>query len=628
MTESPTLNIENPWPGLLAFREADQNFFAGRRAETESLFRIVMRERLTVLFGLSGLGKSSILQAGLFPLLRREGIFPIYIRLDFSAPNPDLIGQVTAAIARASADADIEAPAARLDDSLWEYLHRTDNDFWTRRNRPVLPLLVFDQFEEIFTLGRGGQRLPATEALIDQLADIAEGRPPARLKAAVDANPEAAKAFSFTRHDYKILLSIREDFLPELEMLRPRAPSIALNRFRLQRMNGEAALEAVSLSPHLVSRDVAERIVRFVAAAAEGSEPLLALEVEPALLSVICRELNERRKTAGESRITSAVLEGSHEQVLTEFYERSMADLAPSVRSFVEDDLLTPSGYRDSVALENALSRTGVTRDAVDALVARRLVRREDRGGVERLELTHDLLCGVVRASRDRRQLAEAAEGERRKARIALEEARERETQERNRRDLRRIKTAAAVFLLMTLAAVGAAAWALQLRSAAERSRKEAETASQKATVEQKRAEDALQRISRGLLIRQAALSGDDAKLDQLLASLDRNSGIRFRTRASDLRYKNPAGQDVYKFEVYPDRATLPAGEEAVAFVTYLADHPTFQNTLMTAGQDRGFLASYIGWGCLRRIVALIEYKDPAHPPAVAEFDMCQQLGW
>src|SRR5262245_31603061 len=67
---TPTVDFENPWPGLATFREVDREFFRGRRSEADALFRIVMRERLTVLFGLSGLGKSSLLQAGLFPLLR------------------------------------------------------------------------------------------------------------------------------------------------------------------------------------------------------------------------------------------------------------------------------------------------------------------------------------------------------------------------------------------------------------------------------------------------------------------------------------------------------------------------------------------------------------------------------
>jgi hypothetical protein len=84
--------------------------------------------------------------------------------------------------------------------------------------------------------------------------------------------------------------------------------------------------------------------------------------------------------------------------------------------------LLTVSGFRDSIALENALNLPGVTGDCVQQLVERRLLRREDRGRVQRLELTHDLLTGVVRASRDRRHQQE-------EARVALLEGQERERQ-------------------------------------------------------------------------------------------------------------------------------------------------------------------------------------------------------
>jgi hypothetical protein len=64
-------------------------------------------------------------------------------------------------------------------------------------------------------------------------------------------------------------------------------------------MTGKQALEAV-LKPGgtLVTEDVARAIVEFVAGARGGSaERLAELDVEPALLGVICRELNERRAT-------------------------------------------------------------------------------------------------------------------------------------------------------------------------------------------------------------------------------------------------------------------------------------------------------------------------------------------
>src|SRR5687768_4161829 len=74
---------EHPWPALLAFVERDQEFFGGRREEVEALFRRLVASRLTLLFGLSGIGKSSLLRAGLFPRLRASHYFPVYIRLRF-----------------------------------------------------------------------------------------------------------------------------------------------------------------------------------------------------------------------------------------------------------------------------------------------------------------------------------------------------------------------------------------------------------------------------------------------------------------------------------------------------------------------------------------------------------------
>jgi len=479
VTTATTVNAENPWPGLLFFREGDAGYFHGRRAESEDLLRLVLRERLVVLFGLSGLGKSSLLQAGLFPRLRPENVFPIYLRLDCSGDKPDFVAQVFSTIAREAPAREIEAPVPKPGETLWEYFHRADNAFWNARNRPVVPLLVLDQFEEMFTLGHlGAIRTTATESFLDQLADLAEGRPPARLKAWIDDHPDQASAFNFGRHYYKVLLSIREDFVPDLETLRSRMPMVALNRTRLGRMNGEAALRVVNQAKDLIDPDVAEQVVRFVAACKEDT-PLSELEIEPALLSVVCRELNNRRQALKEPKITSSLLQGNQEQVIADFYERSMADVAPEVRSFIEEHMLTVSGYRDSVAMENVLSTPGVTRQEIDALVERRIIRREDRGGVQRLELTHDLLARVVRASRDTRRQREAAAKERAGFLRAQEEERQRllkaqqderlrleKTQEEEKR--RRLLRISILFAALMCVAIGTALWALYSRREAQ----------------------------------------------------------------------------------------------------------------------------------------------------------------
>ena len=82
---------------------------------------------------------------------------------------------------------------------------------------------------------------------------------------------------------------------------------------RVKRLNGTQALEIVQRpAPHLIAEGVGERIVEFVAGARGGSaERLAELEVEPALLSVICRELNERRRALGQTQITADLVSGN-----------------------------------------------------------------------------------------------------------------------------------------------------------------------------------------------------------------------------------------------------------------------------------------------------------------------------
>ena len=121
------VDAQNPWPGLEAFTEQDQQLFYGRDSEVDELHRLVMRERLTILFGISGLGKTSLLQAGLFPRLRGDNVLPVRIRLNYSAGMPDLRTQIKDVIATEAAAAHVEAPA--LDGTLWEALHRVHADF-------------------------------------------------------------------------------------------------------------------------------------------------------------------------------------------------------------------------------------------------------------------------------------------------------------------------------------------------------------------------------------------------------------------------------------------------------------------------------------------------------------------
>src|SRR4029077_9512828 len=97
------------------------------------------------------------------------------------------------------------------------------------------------------------------------------------------------------------------------------------------------------------------------------------------------------------------------QEIIQSFYERSFDGIDPRVRNWVEDELLTASGYRDRAALEDAI-RQGLDPHDFDVLVDRRMLHREERSGVVWLELTHDLLSDPASQSRNAREQRREAE--------------------------------------------------------------------------------------------------------------------------------------------------------------------------------------------------------------------------
>ena len=347
---SANVDERNPWLGLASFTEETRAYFYGREEEVAELARRVQRKLLTVLFGQSGLGKTSILRAGLVPRLRGQGYCPIYVRIDYGHDAPEPADQIKQAISRTARHSGqwTQAGVAIEGESLWEFLHHRDDVLRDEAGNTLIPLLIFDQFEEIFTLAQSDDFGRARAArFVEELADLVENRPPKALEAKLELDDAAAERFDFTRSDYRVLISLREDYLAPLESLKKAMPSISQNRLRLAPMTGTQALSAV-LQPgkKLVTEEVAAAIVRFVAGGAE----LANAEVEPSLLSLICRELNDARLAQGRSEISLDLLAGSHATILSNFYERALADQPPSVRQIIEDDLLTSSGYRENIA--------------------------------------------------------------------------------------------------------------------------------------------------------------------------------------------------------------------------------------------------------------------------------------
>ena len=514
------IDAENPWPGLGSFDEGAQHFFSGRDAESAELLRLVGQAPLTVLFGKSGLGKTSLLEAGLFPRLRQQNILPVYIRLNMRDRSAPLIRQALVALQAEVGKHGVDTAAPEEGESLWEHLHGRHVEWWSAKNQPLIPLFVFDQFEETFTLG--AENADAIERLRLDLADLIENRIPADLAQRIEGGA-SAEHLDLRGQRYKVLLSFREDFLPEVEGWKGELPSLMRNRLRLLPMSADRALQVVSgnrpggRAHELVRDDTAREIVRFVAAvqtkvekAGPGTRrgqtadpPWENLELEPALLSLVCAGLNEKRKARARATIDAALLSETGNAIIADFYQRCVADVPDKTRRFIEDALITEGGFRNSYPLHDALDQGQLTEPLLRRLVDRRLLRIDHQLGAERVELIHDRLTTVVREQRDRERARIRARRQRRMAWVA----------------------GGVVLALLAISAQFLYLWrtSASLQSEAEAQRSEAVRGRERAEAERERAEDAL---------RQLEVSVAETKRARDIAQQQRDAATQARAQA------------------------------------------------------------------------------------------------
>ena len=161
----PRRDVRNPYKGLRAFSEEDADDFFGREALTEEIAdRLAAGERFLAIVGPSGSGKSSVVRAGLLPLLRAgtipgSGRWPI---VEFR-PGARPVEELEAALGR------VPGTGAVL-----PHLG-TDPSALCREARKLVAdsgaslLVVIDQFEELFTMTddeRRGQFLALLERAV------------------------------------------------------------------------------------------------------------------------------------------------------------------------------------------------------------------------------------------------------------------------------------------------------------------------------------------------------------------------------------------------------------------------------------------------------------------------------
>ena len=429
------------WIGLESYNESESNIFFGRDEEIQQLSNDIFHNIQTVIYGPSGTGKTSIIRAGVFKVARENGYFPVYIRLlHGEKKEKSYYRQIIETIESEAKihEIDIEQTIHYIKKegeneicgSLWEYFHC--NEFWTKENYPIIPLIVIDQFEEIFTLSQN--RLQQAD-FFEQISDLCDNKLPSYIKDYIN-NRDNERVEYLESANYRFVVSLREDFLARLEELAEKIPALKRNRFSLQCTNEEQALEIIMKpSPGLVSEEIAIQIIERVTGKKYRKDFTIRdqpdILVEPSILSLFCSELDKKRQVLGLDYISDSLIGEFGDNIIMDFYIDCLTNFSDDKIDFLEERLLTADGFRDAVALQNA-KRYGFSDMEITSLTDRRLVRIEEWDGTKRMEFTHDVLCKVALTHKQERENQKIRLEEEQKRQLLQEE----QEQERTKRNI------------------------------------------------------------------------------------------------------------------------------------------------------------------------------------------------
>lgn len=400
--------IRTRYPGAQPFsdNEFSRKLFFGRDQASTTLTDQILANRMVVVYAKSGLGKTSLLNAGVAPRLRDDRYLPLFVRVNDIERG--LFASVLDAIRSEAERQQVEyVPGAA--GSLWIFFKTVE--FW-QGDLLLTPVLILDQFEELFTL----QPEQARESFLNELGYLVRG---VRPFSASDTD----RALGEEPPPLRIVLSLREDFLGFLEEASDHIPQILDHRFRLAPLNLQSAADAITGPASLEDPGLATKPFRFDGDAITNILDCLSRRrtkfmaqttryVEPFQLQLVCRRIEEivaERQRASSADIAIGMKdiggEAGIKETLRNFYTSSVGALPTkrlrrAVRRLCEQFLISPEGRRLSLEEMEIRKQLNLSQETLRLLVTRRLLRSENRSDSSYYELSHDALIEPVLATR------------------------------------------------------------------------------------------------------------------------------------------------------------------------------------------------------------------------------------
>jgi len=419
------------YPGTRPFIDKESNLFFGRKSDINRLHQMVRLEQLLVLFGKSGFGKSSLLNAGLLPLLKDEGndYYPIAVRVGIgdeqNTPSMLLMNVLN------GLNDNSNALLARVfgKDCEKSSDYSSEDGFWlncknVQLQRPdKIILLVFDQFEEIFQEKFREEDISLFARI---LASFLYGKMPQPLQNIIyEQLKENRNAFTaeeiellFSKVNVQIIISIRSDKMSLLNRLKPYIPHILLKTYELKALDIDQAQLAL-LEPARADGDfkstqfsfsdeAKNKILGYLSANSEKS-------IEAFQLQVVCQYCEnlviQSQNTLSEITLADLDTLGDLSTIFHQHYQSLLSEIDENhqrdVRIFIEERLIV-AGNRVPLPDRVIDQEFHFPKPLLQKLIDNRLLRIEPNttGGFS-YELSHDTLVEPIMVSAKKRRAKE-----------------------------------------------------------------------------------------------------------------------------------------------------------------------------------------------------------------------------
>jgi len=367
-----TISNGNPWAGLASYEDSEkvlregreQKQFCGREEEIDDVTHLITNNIFVTLYGKSGTGKTSLLNAGVFPHLREKRYLPVSIRLSIDAANcsfqQSIIDKTKEAIKLKEGNTQtfdfVPLPEDPLQPNyLWSYFARTR--FFVKSEDAlsqyaVFPVIGLDQFEEVLR-----DRKAETEALLRQIAYLMD-----------ESHALAPRYVGDVWYEYdfnfRFVISIREDALYRLEdsIDNNYLSELKRCRYRLRSLSEHGAMDAILIpGEDCIEKEerngVAKQIIKLATPNEEG-------DIDTLLLSLICartydNKQGEKIKMDDLCRIWKDNKGEWIKNVMEVYYQDAIRGLASDKVRYLQECLIYADGTRKHADVEEVKNALG-----------------------------------------------------------------------------------------------------------------------------------------------------------------------------------------------------------------------------------------------------------------------------